>query len=58
MQPEDAAEFIAAGVDRILGITDSLCGTELPDGAYPMTDAGRSFTLTNGEVCRLTDNPL
>ena len=47
----------AAGVDRILGITDSLCGTGLPDGAYPMTDAGRAFTLTNGEVCRLTDDP-
>ena len=47
----------AAGVDRILAITDSMCGTGMPDGAYPMTDAGRSFTLKNGDCCRLTDNP-
>lgn len=47
----------AAGVDRILAITDSMCGTGLPDGAYPMTDAGRSFTLKNGDCCRLTDDP-
>ena len=47
----------AAGADRILGITDSMCGTGLPDGAYPMTDAGREFVLKNGDVCRLKDNP-
>ena len=47
----------AAGVDRILAITDSMCGTGLPDGAYPMLDAGRSFTLKNGDCCRLTDDP-
>lgn len=47
----------AAGVDRIIGITDSLCGTGLPDGAFPMTDAGREFVLKNGDVCRLKDDP-
>ena len=47
----------AAGVKRIVGITDSMCGSGLPDGAYPMTDAGRSFTLKNGDCCRLTDHP-
>ena len=47
----------AAGVDRILAITDSMCGAGLPDNIYPMTDAGRSFTLKNGDCCRLTDEP-
>ena len=47
----------AAGAERILGITDSLTGTGLPDGAYPMTDAGRNFILKNGDVCRLEDDP-
>ena len=47
----------AAGVDRIIGITDSMFGTGLPDGIYPMPDAGRTYTLKAGDVGRLTDNP-
>jgi len=47
----------AAGVDRIIGITDSMCGTGLPDGSYPMTDAGREFTMKTGDVARLKDDP-
>ena len=46
-----------AGSCRIIGITDCMCGTGLPDGAYPMTDAGREFVLKNGDVCRLKDDP-
>ena len=47
----------AAGPERILGITDSMCGTGLPDGSYPMTDAGRAFTIKSGDVARLVDDP-
>ena len=47
----------AAGPERILGITDSMCGTGLPDGSYPMTDAGRAYTLKSGDVGRLVDDP-
>ena len=47
----------AAGVDRIIGITDSMCGTGLPDGSYPMTDAGREFVMKAGDVARLKDDP-
>ncbi len=47
----------AAGVDRIIGITDSMCGTGLPDGSYPMTDAGREFVMKKGDVARLKDQP-
>jgi len=47
----------AAGPERILGITDSVCGTGLPDGSYPMTDAGRAFTLRSDDVARLVDDP-
>ncbi|MFA6816803.1 MAG: amidohydrolase family protein [Lentisphaeria bacterium] len=42
----------AAGVGRLVGITDSMVGTGLPDHDYPMAD-GRIFRLVNGDVCRL-----
>lgn len=48
----------AAGVDRIVAITDALKGAGRPDGIYPMTDKeGRFFKLTNGDACRLADDP-
>jgi len=34
-----------------------VCGTGLPDGSYPMTDAGRAFTLRSDDVARLVDDP-
>jgi len=42
----------AAGVSRLVGITDSMVGTGLPDQDYSMAD-GRLFHLENGDVCRL-----
>ena len=47
----------AAGIDRIIGITDSLCGTGLPEGSCPMFDAGREFVMKKGDVARLKDDP-
>ncbi len=47
----------AAGVNRVICITDSMSGTGFPDGEYPMTDWGRTFTLKNGDCCRLTEKP-
>lgn len=44
-----------AGADRIIGITDALQGTGLPDAIY--SDCGRDYRLTNGGVCRLVDEP-
>ncbi len=43
-----------AGIDRIIAITDCMQGTGLPDAVYREGD-GREFQLTNGDVCRLTD---
>lgn len=45
----------AAGVDRIIAITDSMQGTGFPDGEYLMGD-GKVYILTNGGVCRLKSN--
>ncbi len=46
----------AVGARRIIIITDAMQGTGLPDREYRMGD-GRKFTLVNGEVCRLSDDP-
>ena len=46
----------AAGADRLVAITDAMQGAGLPDGVYTMAD-GRRYTLANGDVCRLADDP-
>lgn len=46
----------AAGVERIIGITDALTGAGLPDGEY-LDSTNRFYTLDNNELCRLKDNP-
>lgn len=43
-----------AGIERIIAITDCMQGTGLPDAVYREGN-GREFRLTNGDVCRLTD---
>ncbi len=46
----------AMGAGRIIVITDAMQGAGLPDSEYAMGD-GRRFSLTNGGVCRLVDDP-
>ena len=46
----------AAGSRRIIGITDALTGTGLPDGEY-IDSTDRIYTLDNNELCRLKDDP-
>lgn len=46
----------AVGAKRIIVITDAMQGAGLPDREYPMSD-GRKFSLVNGGVCRLVDDP-
>ena len=47
----------AAGIDRVMGITDSMMGSGLPDAVYPDGDSGHGFILKNGDVCRSLDDP-
>ena len=46
----------AAGVNRIVAISDAMCGTGKPDGIYAELD-GRLYKLENAGVCRLLDPP-
>ena len=45
----------AGGIDRFVGITDSMEGTGLPDGEHVMAD-GRRYRLKDSDVGRLVDN--
>ncbi len=45
----------AGGIDRFVGITDSVEGTGLPDGEYALCD-GRGYRLKKGDVGRLVEN--
>lgn len=47
----------AGGEGRLVGISDCMQGTGLPDGEYPMAD-GRLYSVRRGDVCRLTDSGM
>lgn len=46
----------AAGVDRIIAVSDAMRGTGKPDGIYAETD-GRLYKLENAGVCRHIEPP-